>query len=547
MSAHRPIPKSRTARKRMAASQTPDTTRAAIYGRLSLFTDETTSPTRQREGGERWVEAMHYAYDPKRDFYGDFDSVSGSKKHVIRPAFNQLMANLDRYDVIVVYKLDRFTRRLQELVEVLDVLRERNIRLVAIEDGIDTGKGVQAQLLASIIGAVAQMEAETIGERVASAQEFMTRNGRYRGGQRPFGFRPAATEILGGHIFRQDPNEVTIIGGIIEQFLDGKSYRSIVKGLNEDGVEAPRSRSMRESWENRKRKAENDGREFDDDAPDTSGFEWNVPAVKYLLSNPILMGHGRFGEDLIRDEHGAPIEVAPPIVDESAYNTIVAKIEGSGQGGGGRPRGETLLSGIATCGSCGRALISGGGRTYVCQATRVTPGSQKVTCEGVTITKARLDAYVLGWIEAELDDARLTAAADRLATAEPAEPDDPFIGQRAEVNRKIARLREDRDLGLYDSPKDKLKYADKIKGLQAELDEMAPPSTAHDDLAEILGERVTLAAMLDAEPAKLRRFLRAVLAELKVFKAATTRTPVVDRVEMKLAEALEPPGRRRAR
>jgi site-specific DNA recombinase len=548
VSAHRPIPKSRTGRKRMAAGQSSAATRAAIYGRLSLLTDETTSPTRQREGGERWVGAMSYAYDPKRDFYGDFDSVSGSKKHVIRPAFNQLMANLDRYDVIVVYKLDRLTRRLQELVEVLDILRERNIRLVAIEDGIDTGKGVQAQLLASIIGAVAQMEAETIGERVASAQEFMTRNGRYRGGQRPFGFRPAATEILGGHIFRQDPNEVTIIGGIIEQFLDGKSYRSIVKGLNEDGVEAPRARSMSESWEARKRKVEAKGDVFEDDPPDVSGYEWNVPAVKYLLSNPILMGHGRFGEDLIRDEqHGDPIEIAPPIVDESTYNSIVAKIEGGGQGGGGKPRGETLLSGIATCGSCGRVLISGGGRTYVCQATRVTPGSQKVTCEGVTITKARLDGYVLGWIEAELDDGRLTAAADRLATEEPTEPDDPFIEQRAEVNRKIARLREDRDLGLYDSPKDKLKYAEKIKGLQAELAEVAPPTTAHDDLAEILGERVTLATMLAAEPAQLRRFLRAALAELKVFKAGSTRAPVADRVELKLAEALEAPGRRRAR
>lgn len=546
MAAHRP-PKSRTARKRLAASQTADTTRAAIYGRLSLLTDETTSPTRQREGGERWVGAMRYAYDPRRDFYGDFDSVSGSKKHVIRPAFNKLMANLDRYDVIVVYKLDRFTRRLQELVEVLDVLRERNIRLVAIEDGIDTGKGVQAQLLASIIGAVAQMEAETTGERVASAQEFMTRNGRYRGGQRPFGFRPASTDILGGHIYRQDANEVTIIGGMIEQFLDGKSYRSIVKGLNEAEVEAPRARSMREGWLARQRKAEVNGNEFEEDEPDTSGFEWNVPAVKYVLQNPVIMGHGRFGEDLIRDDEGVAIEIAPPIVDETTYNTIVAKVEEGGQGGAGKPRGETLLSGIATCGTCGRTLVSGGGRTYVCQATRVTPGSRRSDCDGVSITKAKLDAYVLGWVEAELDDDRLTAAADRLATEEPTGPDDPFVAQRAEVNRKIARRREDRDLGLYDTPAEKAKYAEGMRDLQAELAELAPPSTVHDDLAEILGERVTLAAMLDAEPAKLRRFLRAALAELKVFKAASTRTPVGERVGLKLAAALERPAPRRGR
>lgn len=545
MSAYRP-PKSRTARKRLAASRPVAAMRAAIYGRLSLLTDESTSPEVQRGGGERYVSAMGWGYDPKRDFYGDFDSVSGSKKHVIRPAFNQLMANLDRYDVIVVYKLDRFTRRLQELVEVLDHLRERNITLIAIEDGIDTSKGVHAQLLASIIGAVAQMEAETTGERVASAQEFMTRNGRYRGGQRPFGFRPASTAIPGGHIYRQDPNEVTVIGGIIEQFLDDKSYRSIVKGLNEAGVEAPRARSMRESWLARQRKAETNGKDFDIPEPDVSDFEWNVPAVKYLLQNPVLMGHGRFGEDLIQDEKGVPIEIAPPIVDETTHNTIVAKIEQGGQGGGGKPRGETLLSGIATCGSCGRALVSGGGRTYVCQATRMTPGSQRSTCEGVSITKAKLDAFVLGWIETELDDDRLTAAADSLAESDP-EPIDPFVEQRVEVNRRIARLREDRDQGLYDSHEDKQKYVDKMREMQGELVELAPPSTVHDDLAEILGEGVTLRTMLDAEPAKLRRFLRAVLSELKIVKAPSTRTPVNERVVLKLVAALERPARRRAR
>ena len=540
MPTHR-APKSRTGRRRLAKSRPAATWRAAIYGRLSLLTDETTSPERQRGSGERYVKAMDWAYDPKRDFYGDFDSISGSKKHVLRPAFNQLMANLDRYDVIVVYKLDRFTRRLAELVDVLDELRERSITLIAIEDGIDTSKGVHAQLLASIIGAVAQMEAETIGERVAAAQEYMSRNGRYRGGQRPFGFRPAPTEVMNGHIYRQDPNEVTTLGDIISQFLDDdKSYRSICRGLNEQGVEAPRARAMREGWEKRRDKAQVLGKDFNEDAPNVSGFEWNVPAVKYLLANPILMGHGRFGEDLIRDDQGTPIEIAPPVVDLAAFNRIAAKMDECRQGGTGKVRSETLLSGIATCGSCGRALVSGGGRSYVCQATRTTPGSQRTTCEGVSIGKAKLDSYVLGWVATELSDERLTAAADALVRADPNEPADPHAARRAELNRRIARKREDRDLGLYDSAVDKVKYAEDMRALQAELAELTDP-VMHDDLAEILGEQVTLEGLLGAELVKVRRFLRAALAELTVSKAEATRTPVAERVTIRLVATLEAP------
>lgn len=533
-------PKSRTARKRLAASTVAHSKRAAAYGRLSLLTDESTSPERQRGGTERYIGAMDWGYDSDADFYGDFESISGSKANVFRPAFNRLMANLDRYDVIVVWKLDRFTRRLVELVEVLDVLREKGVALIAIEDGIDTSKGAHAQLLASIIGAVAQMEAENTGDRVAAAQEYMTRNGRYRGGQVPYGFREEPSCIPGGHIFRQEPNEVRWLTEIIERINDDRSYRSIAIYLSEQGVEAPRARSMRESWLKRKAEADAEGKAFDRAEPDVSGFRWNVAAVKYIVQNPIIMGHGRYGEDLIRDEEGNPIEIAPPIVSEADYQRLVAKIEGRGQGGAGITRGDhqSLLSGIAMCGSCGGKLMKSG-RSYVCRA-----GSAPVderACEGVAISQDALDTFVLEWIANELSDERLNAAAEAIVDDEP--PEDPTLVEREEVSRRIARMREDRELGLYDGPLQKADYQRRMREALTELEELQPALAVHDDLAEILGERVTFESLLNAELPHLRRFLRAALAVLEIMKGAPGgRRPIEMRVRIALVSALAAPG-----
>lgn len=540
-------PRSRTARKRLAAGRSTESLRVAGYGRLSLLTDESTSPERQREVVERYIKAMGWKYDPALDFYGDFESVSGSKEHVLRPEFNRLMADLDSYDIIVVYKLDRWTRRLKELVDVMDELDKRGIRFIAVEDGIDTGKGLQTHLVAAIIGAIAQMEAETIGERVASAQEYLVRNGRYRGGQVPYGWREAASAIPGGHIYRQDPNEVTWLTNTINYIFanDDWKYSTIVRQLNESAVEAPRAKAMRHGWEKRKNRAELLGEEFTEPAPNGDRYEWSIGGVKAILSNPILVGHGQFGEDRIRDDEGRPIEVAPPLIDETKYNQLLDRMEGKRQGAPETPRRESLLSGIATCGYCGRAL-TGSTNVYRCEGLAKL-GTRKKACVGVSITKKVLDNYVLGWLTEELTVDRVNAAAEKIRGEASAARVDPFAKERKMVNAKIARVREDRNNGLYDSEKDKALYTTTMRDYQRELTELAPPTRVHDDLAEILGQRITEEALLYSDPAKLRRFVRAALDHLTVTKAPSTRTPVEARVDLGLVEVLATTGRRRRR
>lgn len=93
-----------------------------------------------------------------------------------RPVLNQLMADarLRKFDVILVWKLDRFARSMTQLVTNIQLLDSSGVRFIAATQGIDTDKQNPAsRMMMHILGAVAEFERGIIIERVnAGVQEF---------------------------------------------------------------------------------------------------------------------------------------------------------------------------------------------------------------------------------------------------------------------------------------------------------------------------------------------------------------------------------------
>ena len=91
--------------------------------------------------------------------------VSGSKDR--RPALDQMMAAAQgrKFDVLLVWKLDRFTRSLKHLVNALAEFEALGIAFVSLRDNLDltTPSG---RLMFQIIGAMAEFERALIQERV---------------------------------------------------------------------------------------------------------------------------------------------------------------------------------------------------------------------------------------------------------------------------------------------------------------------------------------------------------------------------------------------
>jgi DNA invertase Pin-like site-specific DNA recombinase len=109
--------------------------------------------------------------------------VSGTQRR--RPQLDALMqaARKRRFDVVLVWKFDRFARSLKHLIDSLEEFRALGIDFISYTEGIDTTTPT-GQLLFHVVGAVAQFERDLIAERVragiAHARAMGKRIGRPR-------------------------------------------------------------------------------------------------------------------------------------------------------------------------------------------------------------------------------------------------------------------------------------------------------------------------------------------------------------------------------
>lgn len=130
---------------------------AAIYARVS--TDEQNSDLQV-------TELRQYAMRMGWSVVEYAEKASSVKK---RPVLNQMMADarLRRFDVVIVWKIDRFARSLQQLLANVQALDSCGVRFIAVTQSIDTDKQNPAgRMMMQILGVVAEFERSIIVERV---------------------------------------------------------------------------------------------------------------------------------------------------------------------------------------------------------------------------------------------------------------------------------------------------------------------------------------------------------------------------------------------
>ena len=175
--------------------------RCAIYARVST-SDQSTSMQQcdlQKLADSRGFEVVTEYCD---------EGQSGAKNS--RPALDRMLADAKRgkFQVLLVWRLDRLGRSLAHLIRLLEDFKAWNVELISFSENLDftssTGK-----LFYSLLGAFAEFERETIRERVRSGM----RNARSRGVR------------LGRRVVQVDSETVRRLRS------EGKSYRTISKEL----------------------------------------------------------------------------------------------------------------------------------------------------------------------------------------------------------------------------------------------------------------------------------------------------------------------------
>lgn len=114
-----------------------------------------------------------------RDVFSDV--TSGSRAAIKRPGIKKLLEYADAGDTVVVWRIDRLGRSLIDVLNTVNLLRERGVTVRSISDGIDpeTSSG---RMMLGMLATLAEYERELITERVnagiAAARQSGTRFGR---------------------------------------------------------------------------------------------------------------------------------------------------------------------------------------------------------------------------------------------------------------------------------------------------------------------------------------------------------------------------------
>lgn len=164
-----------------------------------------------------------------------------SAKSLNRPGMARLLSLVDSgaIDTVIIAKLDRLTRSVKDLAELLERFTKRGVSLVSVADSLDT-RSAAGRLVLNIMVSVSQWEREAIGERTRDAMHHKRANGE-RIGTVPFGFQMAADGL---HL-EANPAEQDILSRIRELKAAGCSTRRIAESLNAEGFTTRRGTAWR--------------------------------------------------------------------------------------------------------------------------------------------------------------------------------------------------------------------------------------------------------------------------------------------------------------
>ena len=96
------------------------------------------------------------------------DKMSGKTKE--RPQLNKMLLELKQVDTLYCESISRLGRSLKDLIDIIEHLVSKGVRVVIVKEGIDTDTSTY-KLLLGIFGSVSEMERETIQERVIQGVE----------------------------------------------------------------------------------------------------------------------------------------------------------------------------------------------------------------------------------------------------------------------------------------------------------------------------------------------------------------------------------------
>lgn len=372
--------------------------RAAIYVRVS--TEE-----QAREGysisaqiqrledfarSQDWVIFDHYIDD------------GYSAKNLNRPDMNRMIKDIreKKFDVVLVYRLDRMVRSVSDLHELLELFDSNNVKFKSATEMFDTTSAM-GRFFITLVAAMAQWERENLAERVYMGMRRMVEESKRPGAMAPFGY-----DLVDGELVINE-EEAKWVKKIFKGFLY-KGRTAIAAMLNDAGVKTKK------------------------------GNYWNDSVVTFIVNNPVYCGLIRWNhrkvsgrktneEILVEGNH-------QPIISKELFDKVKL-VQSERAGRGYKGNSEYPFSGVLRCSRCGKVLIgakrkrkNGYNRFYRCAGR-----TQFKICDLPMVSEEVLEELFLN---------HLPAPAQPVTLHQKTEDIEALEKEKIKINKKIERIKE---------------------------------------------------------------------------------------------------------
>ncbi len=208
-----------------------------IYPRKSVYRDNSDSVNVQVQLCRDYAGVIFKDKDITFKIYDQDEGFSG--KNMNRPGFQELMSDVkkDMLDVVMVYKLDRISRNVQEFSAMYEIFQQHNVSFVSVKESFDTTTPMGRTVM-YILAAFAQLERENTSERVADNMHALGTSGKWTGGRCPSGMKSIRQKCGDKeHSFLViDPEKVWLPKLLYKLLLDGYSITAAERYCRDHGI-----------------------------------------------------------------------------------------------------------------------------------------------------------------------------------------------------------------------------------------------------------------------------------------------------------------------
>lgn len=208
--------------------------KAAIYSRKSIFTGKGESVENQvqmcKEYAEKQLDITGFTVYEDEGFSGG---------NINRPKFQQLIQDVKKkkFDVLICYRLDRISRNVADFSSTLELLQDNSISFVSIKEQFDTSTPM-GKAMVYIASVFAQLERETIAERIRDNMLELAKTGRWLGGQAPLGFKSQQMTYIDSDFKERSisklssiEDELYTVKSIFDKYQETGSIHKVLKHL----------------------------------------------------------------------------------------------------------------------------------------------------------------------------------------------------------------------------------------------------------------------------------------------------------------------------